>query len=115
MCLARAIRDAHRLDVKLATGADNDYDEQSINQVSLEIMHLVRLGLTPFEALQAATVSSAELLGLADRTGRVAPGYEADLILLPGNPLEVVMALQDVLMVVSNGQVALRRIPFGLD
>jgi imidazolonepropionase-like amidohydrolase len=113
--LEQAIRDAHRLGVKFATGADNYYDEQSINRVSLEVMHLVRLGLSPFEALQAATVSSAELLGLADRTGRVAPGYEADLILLPGNPLEDVMALQDVLMVVSNGQVALRRIPFGLD
>jgi imidazolonepropionase-like amidohydrolase len=65
-------------------------------------MHLVRLGLSPFEALQAATVSAAELLGVGDRAGRIAPGYEADL------------ALQDVLMVVSNGTVALQRIPFGL-
>ena len=64
---------------------------------------------------RTATVSSAELLGLADRSGRIAPGFEADLILLPGNPLEDVMALQDVLMVISNGQVALKRIPFGLD
>jgi len=113
--LEQAIRDAHRLGVKFATGADNYYDERSINRVSLEVMHLVRLGLSPFEALQAATVSSAELLGLADRTGRIAPGFEADLILVPGNPLEDVMALQDVLMVISNGRVALKRIPFGLD
>jgi imidazolonepropionase-like amidohydrolase len=112
--LEQAIRDAHRLGVKFATGADNYYDEQSINRVSLEVMHLVRLGLSPFEALQAATVSSAELLGLEDRTGRIAPGYEADLILLPGNPLEDVRALQDVLLVVSNGRVALKRIPFAL-
>jgi len=74
--LERAIRDAYDLGVKFATGADNYYDEQSVNRVSLEVMHLVRLGLSPFEALQAATVSSAELLGLADRTGRIAPGYE---------------------------------------
>jgi len=47
-CLEQAIRDAHRLGVKFATGADNYYDEQSINRVSLEIMHLVRLGLSPF-------------------------------------------------------------------
>ncbi len=113
--LEQAIRTAQRLGVKFATGADNYYDEQSINRVSLEVMHLVRLGLSPFEALQAATVSSAELLGLADRTGRIAPGYEADLVLLPGNPLEDVMALQDVLLVVSNGRVALKRIPFGLE
>lgn len=113
--LEQAIREAHRLGVRFATGADNYYDEQSINRISLEVMHLVRLGLSPFEALQAATVSSAELLGLADRSGRIAPGFEADLILLPGNPLEDVMALQDVLMVISNGRVALKRIPFGLD
>jgi imidazolonepropionase-like amidohydrolase len=112
--LEQAIREAHRLGVRIATGADNYYDEQSINRVSLEVMHLVRLGLSPFEAMQAATVSSAELLGLADRTGRVSAGYEADLILLPANPLEDVMALQDVLMVVSNGKVALKRIPFSL-
>ncbi|MCU0989121.1 MAG: amidohydrolase family protein, partial [Xanthomonadales bacterium] len=112
--LEQAIRDAHRLGVKFATGADNYYDDKSINRISLEVWHLVRLGLSPFEALQAATVSSAELLGLGDRTGRIAPGYEADLILLPGNPLEDVLALQDVLLVVSNGQVALKRIPFGL-
>ena len=113
--LEQAIRDAHRLGVKFATGADNYYDEQSVNRVSLEVMHLVRLGLSPFEALQAATVSSAELLGLGDRTGRIAAGFEADLILVPGNPLEDVMALQDVLMVISNGRVALKRIPFGRD
>ena len=113
--LEQAVRDAHRLGVKFATGADNYYDEQSINRVSLEVMHLVRLGLSPFEALQAATVSSAELLGLADRSGRIAPGFEADLVLVPGNPLEDVMVLQDVLLVVSNGKVALRRIPFGID
>jgi imidazolonepropionase-like amidohydrolase len=113
--LEQAIRNAHRFGVKFATGADNYYDEQSINRVSLEIMHLVRLGLSPFEAIQAATVSSAELLGLDNRTGRIAPGFEADLLLVPGNPLEDVMVLQDVLMVVSNGRIALKRIPFGLD
>jgi imidazolonepropionase-like amidohydrolase len=112
--LEQAVRDAHRLGVKFATGADNYYDNESINRISLEVWHLVRLGLSPYEALQAATVGSAELLGLGDRTGRIAPGYEADLILLPGNPLEDVMALQDVLLVVSNGRVALKRIPFGL-
>ncbi len=113
--LEQAIRDAHRIGVKFATGADNYYDEKSINRVSLEVMYLVKFGLSPFEALQAATTSAAELLMLGDKTGRIAPGFEADLVLVPGNPLEDVMALQDVLLVISNGQVALQRIPFGLD
>jgi imidazolonepropionase-like amidohydrolase len=113
--LAQSIRDAHRIGVKFATGADNYYDEKSINRISLEVMYLTELGLSPFEAMQAATVSSAELLMLGDKTGRVADGYEADLILLAENPLQNVMALQDVLLVVSNGEIALKRIPFGLE
>jgi imidazolonepropionase-like amidohydrolase len=72
------------------------------------------MGFSNFEALQAATVSSAELLGLQDRTGRVAVGYEADMILVPANPLTNIEALQDVLLVMSNGTIALKRIPFAV-
>jgi imidazolonepropionase-like amidohydrolase len=111
--LEQAIRMAHRLGVRFATGADNNYDIKSINRISLEVMYLTRFGLSNFEALQAATVSSAELLKLDQQTGRIERGYEADLILIPGNPLEDIMALQDVLLVMSNGQVAMKRIPFG--
>lgn len=110
--LESAIRAAHRLGVRIATGADNYYDEKSVNRISLEVMYLTQFGLSPFEALQAATVSAAELLLLHEKTGRLSPGYEADMILVPANPLDDVMALQDVLL--GNGQVAMRRIPFGL-
>jgi len=110
--LEQTIRDAHRLGVRFATGADNYYDNMSINRISLEVMYLTHFGLNNFEALQAATTSSAELLQLDGTTGRIAEGYEADLILVPANPLEDIMALQDVLLVISNGQVALKRIPF---
>ncbi|MGH8035198.1 MAG: amidohydrolase family protein, partial [Lysobacterales bacterium] len=109
--LERAIRAAHRLGVHFATGADSYYDIKSINRISLEVMYLTRFGLSNFEALQAATVSSAELLKVEKNTGRIAPGYEADMILLPANPLEDIMALQDVLLVMSNGQIAMKRIP----
>jgi imidazolonepropionase-like amidohydrolase len=71
--------------------------------------------LSPFDALQAATVNSAELLMLGDQTGRIEEGFDADLILIPSNPLEDVTALQDVLMVMSNGQIAVKRIPFRKD
>lgn len=111
--LEKSIREAHRLGVRIATGADNYYDNMSINRISLEVMYLTQFGLSNFEALQAATTSSAELLRLQDKTGRIAKGYEADLILIPANPLEDIMALQDILLVISNGQVALKRIPFG--
>ena len=86
--------------------------ETTLNRISLEVEKFVDLGFSNFEALQAATVSSADLLGVADRTGRIAPGYEADMILLPGNPLEDIRALHDVLLVMSNGRLAIKRIPF---
>lgn len=61
----------------------------------------------------AATSGAAELLGIADRTGRIAEGYEADLIVLEGNPLDDPAILQDVLIVITNGRIALNRLPFG--
>ncbi len=112
--LERAIREAIRQGVRIATGADNYYDDRSINRISLEVESFVRLGMSNFEALQTATVNAAELLRIEDQTGRIAEGFDADLILLPGNPLEDVAALQDVLLVMSNGQIALKRIPFAM-
>ncbi len=112
--LEAAIREAHALGVRFATGADNYYDNESINRISIEVEEFVRMGFSNFEALQAATVSSAELLQLQDKTGRIAPGFEADMILVPANPLTRIEALQDVLMVMSNGRIALQRIPFAV-
>jgi len=110
--LEKVIQMAHEMGVRIATGADNYYEKQSINRISLEVWHLNRLGLTPFEALQAATVNSAELLGLGHQTGQISTGFEADMILIPSNPLEDVAALQDILLVISNGRMAVKRIPF---
>jgi imidazolonepropionase-like amidohydrolase len=80
----------------------------------MEIEAFARIGMSHFEALQAGTVNSAELLRIDDRTGRIAEGYEADMIVVPGNPLDDLMVLEDVLMVMSNGRLALKRIPFGV-
>ncbi len=112
--LERAVREAHRQGVKIATGADNYYDNESINRISIEVEHFVRMGMTNFDALQSATVVSAELLRIQDQTGRVEAGFEADIILVPANPLTDISALQDVLLVMSNGQLAVKRIPFAV-
>ena len=112
--LERAVREAHRQGVKIATGADNYYDNESINRISIEVEHFVRMGMTNFDALQSATVVSAELLRKQDQTGRIEAGFEADIILVPANPLTDISALQDVLLVMSNGQLAVKRIPFAV-
>jgi len=112
--LERAIRAAHRIGVKIATGADHYYEEDAINRISIEVERFVQFGMSNFEALQTATINSAELLKIDDRTGRIEEGFEADLILIPGNPLTHIEALQDVLLVMSDGKLALKRIPFAV-
>jgi imidazolonepropionase-like amidohydrolase len=54
----------------------------------------------------------AELLQITDRTGTVTVGKEADLIAVPDNPLEDIRAVQDVVLVISNGVIVLNRLPF---
>jgi len=110
--LGETVRRAHRMGVRIATGADTQYGPQSLSRISGEVAGLVSLGLTPLEALRSATTVSAELLGMGGRVGALAEGYEADLILIESNPLQDVRALADVLVVVSNGRVALNRTPF---
>jgi imidazolonepropionase-like amidohydrolase len=112
--LEKVMREAYELGVKFATGADNYYEEESINRISMEIQAFVKIGMSHFEGLQAGTVNSAELLRIDDRTGRIAEGFEADIIAVPGNPLEDLRALEDVLLVMSNGKLALKRFPFAV-
>jgi imidazolonepropionase-like amidohydrolase len=112
--LERAIREAYRIGVKIATGADHYYEEDAINRISIEVQRFVEYGMSHFDALKTATVNSAELLQIADRTGRIKEGFEADMILIPGNPLTNIEALQDVLLVMRNGRLVLKRILFSV-
>ncbi len=109
----KVFRKAHELGIKIVTGADNNYTANTTSRISLECQHYVRMGMSNFEAIQSATVLAAELLGVNNTTGRIDKGYDADFVLLPGNPLEEIRYLQDALFVMSNGQIALKRIPFG--
>lgn len=109
----KVVKRAYTLGIRMATGVDNNYTPTSTTRVAHECAHYVRMGMTPFQAIQCATTTAATLLGIEKSSGQITPGFEADLILVPGNPLEDIVALQDVLLVMSNGQVALKRIPFG--
>ena len=111
----QAFKKALQLGVKVVTGADNDYTAKSTSRVALECEHFVRMGMTPFQAIQSATSLAAELLMAEKTTGKIVPGLDADMILLPGNPLTDIRNLQDPLMVISNGKVAVKRIPFARD
>jgi imidazolonepropionase-like amidohydrolase len=68
-----------------------------------ELVLLVELGMTPAEALAAATFRPAEFLGLED-VGTIEAGSAADLVLLTANPLEDIRNTRNVSLVVSNGE-----------
>ena len=79
----------------------------------MEVEEYMRLGMDPWNALSTTTSLAAELCGIDDHTGKMKVGYEADLIAFPDNPIEDSRALQDVIMVMSNGNMSLLRLPFG--
>ena len=62
-------------------------------------------GLSPFEALQSATVHAAEALGVADDLGSIEAGKLADLVVVEGNPLQNIHDARAVRVVIANGKV----------
>jgi imidazolonepropionase-like amidohydrolase len=69
-----------------------------------ELLALVERGMTPAQVLRAATLTAAELIGVEDR-GCIAEGLLADLIAVPGNPLEDMSVMADVRFVMKGGKV----------
>jgi imidazolonepropionase-like amidohydrolase len=79
------------------------FDGTTVTVRELEFMH--EAGMPTLDALQAATVRAAELLGLADEIGTVEPGKVADLIAVGGNPIADLSSLRDLRAVVARGRV----------
>ena len=61
--------------------------------------------MTPVQAIRAATMVAAELIEADDELGRLAPGYLADIIAVPGDPFADIAATLDVCFVMKNGQI----------
>ena len=71
-----------------------------------ELIYRVRDGgQDPMDAIISATSRAAESLGLADAIGTVAPGFEADLVAVAGNPMTDITAVRDVVFVMKGGVV----------
>lgn len=113
--VADVIRRAVKAGVPVVTGVDTDYGPKSTSRVAQEAKAFVDIGaMTPMQAIQSATSLAARMLGLDARTGTLVAGKEADLVVVERDPLADIGALQDVLVVVADGRVGLRRIPFTL-
>jgi imidazolonepropionase-like amidohydrolase len=89
--------------VKIAFGTDAGVYPHGWN--AKQFAHMVRWGTTPLQAIQAATVNAADLLGWADRVGALEPGKYADVIAVQGDPLQDVTVLEHVGFVMKGGQV----------
>lgn len=111
--LGEVVRKAYAKGVLLVTGGDTSYGPNSITRISHEVRNFVKLGLTPIDAVRAATVNAAVLLKMETRIGAIEPGFEADLLAVGENPLHDVATLEDPLLVVSNGRLVLDRLHFG--
>jgi imidazolonepropionase-like amidohydrolase len=70
-----------------------------------EFVLMVRYGMSPLAAIQAGTLNGAKLLGWPDKIGILKPGYAADVVAVPGNPLDDITALQKVSFVMKNGAI----------
>ena len=95
----------HRAGVRILAGSDtpNPYVFPGFS-LHDELGLLVRSGLSPLEALQAATRSAAEYLGTIDEVGTVERGKRADLVVLDGNPLDDILHTRRIHAVIVNGR-----------
>lgn len=98
-----AFRDARAAGVVIGLGSDVGVFPHG--ESWRELAWMVRGGMSPAEALQAATIVNARLLGAEGQLGEVRPGRLADLVAVRGDPTEDISAARDVLLVMKNGVV----------
>ena len=102
--LNAVVQNARKHRVKIVFGTDAVAGAHGRN--AEEFVYRVRdAGMPPMEALVGANSIAAESLGMADRIGTIATGFEADLIAIDGNPLEDITAVRRVVFVMKGGKV----------
>lgn len=110
--MEKMIQMAMKHGVNIVASTDSGYGPESINRVAMEAANFVSLGISHMDAIRSCTSLAAELLQVDDHTGRVAEGYDADLIIIERNPLKDIRSLQDVIVIISNGKIVKNRLPF---
>ncbi len=104
---------AMRIGVPIAAGTDAGTPLNPHGSIVPELALMVKAGMSPLDALRAATATAAHLLGLQHETGQVAPGLAADLLAVEGEPAERVEALDAVRLVIARGRIAVNRVAGG--
>lgn len=96
-------RKAVQAGVKMAYGTDAGVYPHGMN--GKQFAKMVEWGMTPMQAIQAATVNAADLLGQSDRVGSLQPGRYADLVAVKGDPLKNISELERIRFVMKGGVV----------
>jgi len=93
--------------VKIGVGTDKGVDGFPAISPLLDEMEILvnEVGMTPLQVIRAATMTNAKMMGIAEKTGSIAVGKQADLVVLDKNPLEDIMHLEAIHLVVKNGQI----------
>ncbi|HUK89766.1 MAG TPA: amidohydrolase family protein [Blastocatellia bacterium] len=86
--------------LKIAYGVDDDPDF-----VSNEFTSLVHAGMTPLQAIQAATLNASQLIGMPDQIGTLEPGKFADIVAIDGDPTSDIAVMKHVLFVMKGGEI----------
>lgn len=94
---------AYKKGVNIAFGTDAGVFPHGLN--AKEFGYMVEAGMRSIEAIQSATITNAQLLGVSEELGQLKEGYLADIIAVSGNPLQQIKVLENVHFVMKNGQV----------
>jgi imidazolonepropionase-like amidohydrolase len=98
--------------IKVAFGTDAGTPFNHHGKNAAELIHIQQIGFTPEDALVAATSLTAEMLGIEDTVGTLAPGYIADLLIVDGNPLTELACLtkpENIFAVYQSGKKVARK------
>jgi len=98
------IHRATKIGVMIANGSDVGVFAHGDNARELEL--LVEFGMSPRDAIQAATITAAKVLRKENDLGRIQPGFLADVIAVRGDPLENISHTREVMMVIKDGKPA---------
>jgi imidazolonepropionase-like amidohydrolase len=94
---------AYKSGVKIAFGTDAGVYAHGKNYI--EFQYMVEAGMPPMEAIKAATVNAADLLGMSDKIGSVSKGKFADIVAIDGDPLTDIKTMKNMAFVMKEGKI----------
>ncbi len=108
----KSFQAAYQAGVKIAMGSDSGMPFVPHGTNAIEIIEMVKAGMSNLDAIRSATIIAAGALGIEDRTGSIRPGKDADLIIVDGDPIkniEVLSEINNIEMIIKSGEPVIKR------